>query len=151
MSLLSSTKQQLLKVVSPYNYQTKTAHVVITGVNTGAEISILGQGRRFWITEIAPLLIDGNGNIITDRYALPVDDIRVHIVVCDKNMTERPVPLLSLLSNNNELFSGKILEANDRITFRFECNSLPQQTSARGSYPILTIITLKGYEIASQE
>ena len=141
-------KELLMKTVSSYNYQTKTAEVVITGVNTTSEITIIGQGRRFWITDIVPLLIEANtGHVINDRYVLPMDDIRVKINVCGKEMTERPIPLLSLLEKNNELFSGKILEPNDRITFTFECKSLPLQSVGKGTYPILAIITLKGYDM----
>jgi len=142
-------KEMLMKSASSYNYQTKTAEVVITGVGTTSEISIIGQGRRFWITDIVPLLIESStGRVITDKYLLPMDDIRVKINVCGKEMTERPIPLLSLLEKNNELFSGKMLEPNDRITFSFECNPLPQQTVGKGSYPILALITLKGYDLS---
>jgi hypothetical protein len=139
-----------MKSASPENYIIKTAEAVIMGIDMPAEISIIGQSKRFWITDIVPLLIDATTGKVVDGNSVAIDDIRVHIIVCNKEMTERPVPLLSLPKYNDELFAGKILEPNEKITFRFDCKALPSQTSAKGNYPLLAMITLKGYEIAFQ-
>jgi hypothetical protein len=150
MNNIPLNRATLMTAAQPYNYFTKTADVVITKTDSSSEITITGQGRRFWITDIVPLAIEcTTGKIITDRFEKAMDDIRVHIVVCNKEMTERPIPLLSLMNKNNELFAGKILEPNDSVTFRFECRNLPNQSVAKGQYPILVAMTLKGYEITA--
>ena len=52
----ATTKASLLKLVSPFNYQTKTGKTTLLSVDTQAEITVIGQNKRFWITDFVPVI-----------------------------------------------------------------------------------------------
>jgi len=142
-----TTKSSLMKVMTPYNYQTKTGKTSLVSVNSQSEITIIGQNKRFWITDFVPAIFNADGTIPDGKH-FPIDDILVHIRIGNMEMTDQPMPLLSMLSvDNDELFAGKIIEPNNSIVFRFSSNYLGNE-NANCVYPITIYMTLKGYELA---
>ena len=141
----ATTKASLLKIVSPFNYQTKTGKTTLLSVDTQAEITLIGQNKRFWITDFVPVIYNSDGTIPDGKY-FPIDDISVHITIGSVEMTDTPMPLLTLLSkNNDELFAGKIIEANNSVVFRFLSKKLGGAIHC--VYPLTIYMTLKGYDL----
>ena len=142
-----TTKVSLMKVMTPYNYQTKTGKTILLSVNSQSEITIIGQNKRFWVTDFVPLVLNSDGTI-PDGKRFPIDDILVHITIGSVEMTDHPMPLITLLSvHNDDLFSGKIIEPNNSIVFRFTSKKLDDNISTNCIYPITIYMTLKGYDI----
>jgi len=142
----ATTKASLLKLVSPFNYQTKTGKTTLLSVDTQAEITVIGQNKRFWITDFVPVIYNSDGTIPDGKY-FPIDDISVHITIGSVEMTDQAMPLLSLLHRNNaDLFAGKIIEPNNSIVFRFASKHLGD-TSPICKYPLTIYMTIKGYDL----
>jgi len=136
-----------MKLASPFNYQTKTGKTFITSIDSQSEISIIGQNKRFWITDFIPMLYNSDGTI-PDGKTYPIDDISVHITIGSVEMTDTPMPLLSLFQGrNDDLFAGKIIEANNSVVFRFLSKQLGG--SIHCIYPLTIYITLTGYDLPS--
>jgi len=141
-----TTKSSLLKLVSPFSYQTKTGRTTLLSVDSQAEITIIGQNKRFWITDFVPVIYNADGTIPDGVYN-SVDDITVHITIGSVEMTDQAMPLLALLhKNNDELFAGKIIEPNNSIVFRFFTKHLGN-TAPHCKYPLTIYMTLKGYDL----
>ena len=142
----ATTKISLMKLASPFNYQTKTGKTIISGIDCQGEITIIGQNKRFWITDFVPTILNFDGTI-PDGINFPIDDISVHITIGGVEMTDHPMPLFTLLSrNNDDLFSGKIIEPNNSIVFRIVSKTL-NGGSAKCKYPLTIYMTLKGYDL----
>jgi hypothetical protein len=143
-----TTKSSLLKLVSPFNYQTKTGKTTLLAVDTQAEITIVGQNKRFWITDFVPVIYNSDGTI-PDGKNFPIDDISVHITIGSVEMTDQAMPLLSLLHRDNtDLFAGKIIEPNNSIVFRFASKHLGSPAPIC-KYPLTIYMTIKGYDLPS--
>jgi hypothetical protein len=139
-----TTKASLLKTASPFNYQMKTGKTTLLSVNSQTEITITGQSKRFWITDFVATIYNSDGTV-PDGIHFPIDDISVHITVGSVEMTEQPIPLLALLRvGNDDLFAGKIIEANNSIVFRFTSKSLGGTAC---KYPLTIYMTIKGYDL----
>jgi hypothetical protein len=118
----ATTKMSLLKLVSPFNYQTKTGKTTLLSVDTQAEITLIGQNKRFWITDFVPTIYNSDGTI-PDGIHFPIDDISVHITIGSVEMTDQAMPLRALLhKNNSDLFAGKIIEPNSRLAAFYSQN-----------------------------
>jgi hypothetical protein len=140
-----TTKLSLLKLASPFNYQFKTGRTLLSSLDSQSEITITGQNKRFWITDIVPTIYNLDGTI-PDGRNYPLDDISVHITIGSIELTDAPVPLLALLNkNNDDLFAGKIIEANNSIVFRITSKGLC--STAYCKYPLTIYMTLKGYDL----
>jgi len=141
-----TTKSSLLKIVSPFNYQTKTGKTTLLAVDTQAEITLIGQNKRFWITDFVPTIYNSDGTI-PDGIHFPIDDISVHITIGSVEMTDQAMPLRALFhKNNSDLFAGKIIEPNNSIVFRFMSKHLGD-TAPICKYPLTIYMTLKGYDL----
>jgi hypothetical protein len=146
----TTIRASLLRIQDPKRYFCKTENVVLTGVNTQAVASIIGQSKRFWITDMKAVVIDDNG--LTPCYNnadFKFDDLKVHIMVNGLEMTTDPMPLFFLNEESmNELFTGKILEPNETISFKVISKSLPGHNNVGlMDYPLNISITIKGYEL----
>jgi hypothetical protein len=140
-----TTKTSLMKLASPFNYQTKTGKTILSSVDSQAEITIIGQNKRFWITDFVPTIYNSDGPI-PDGKTFSIDDISIHITIGSVEMTDTPMPLLALLTrNNDDLFSGKIIEPNNSIVFRLVSKKLGTTTNCK--YPLTIYMTLKGYDL----
>ena len=139
-------KKTLMQVVSPVNYQIKTGQVVLASVGESKDITIYGQNKRFWITDFVVTILNADGTI-PDGIHIPTDDLLVHIKVGTMDLTDRPMPLSVLLhKNNDELFSGQIIEPNNTIIFKVTAQQTPMGV-AKCKYPLTIYVTLKGYDI----
>jgi hypothetical protein len=135
-----------LAVASPVNYQIKTGSVTLDSVGESKDITIYGQNRRFWITDFVPSILNADGTI-PDGVHYPVDDLLVHIKVGTMDLTDRPMPLSSLLhKNNDDLFSGQIIEPNNSIVFKITAKQVGNMLP-KCKYPLTIYVTLKGYDI----
>jgi len=142
----ATTKSSLIKLASPFNFQTKTGRTILSSVDSESEITIIGQGKRFWITDFVPTIYNADGTI-PDGKNFPMDDILVDITIGTIQMTDRPMPLSALLTrHNDELFSGKIIEPNNSIVFKFIAKHLGNM-HPKCKYPITIYMTLKGYDL----
>lgn len=141
-----TTKTSLLKLASPFSYQTRAGKTTLMACDSQAEITIIGQNKRFWITEFVPTIYNANGTI-PDGVHHPLDDISVHITLGGIEMTEQYIPVFALQNKqNSDLFAGKIIEPNNSIVFRFACNRL-NSTAVHCVYPLTIYMTLKGYDL----
>ena len=141
-----TTRGSLIKLVSPFNYQSKTGKTTLLSLNTQAEITIIGQNKRFWITDFVPTIYNSDGTV-PDGIHYPTDDILVHITIGSVEMCDHPMPLSALLYRNNEdLFAGKIVEPNNSIVFRFTSKHICDMV-ANCKYPLTIYMTLKGYDL----
>ena len=150
INIKPTTKISLMKLASPFNYRTKTGKTTLMSVHSQAEITIIGQNRRFWITDFVPTIYNSDGTI-PDGKMFPIDDILVHITIGSVEMTDAPMPLLALaLRQNEDLFAGKIIEPNNSIVIRFSASHLKKldgQIDANCKYPLTIYMTLKGYDL----
>ena len=141
-----TTKASLIKLASPFNFQTKTGRTILSSVESESEITIVGQGKRFWITDFMPVIFNADGTI-PDGIHFPLDDILVDVTVGSIQMTDRPMPISALISRrNDELFSGKIIEPNNSIVFKFIAKHLGD-IEPKCKYPVTIYMTLKGYDL----
>jgi len=142
----ATTRVSLLKLASPSNYQARTGRTTLSSVDTEGEVTIIGQNKRFWITDFVSTIYNSDGTIPDGRH-FPIDDILVDITIGTMQMTDRPMPLSALISgHNDELFSGKIIEPNNSIVFRFISRHLGSM-DAKCKYPLTIYMTLKGYDL----
>jgi len=142
----ATTKPSLQKLASPFSYQIKTGKTILTTLNSQCELTITAQNKRFWITDFVPTLYNSDGTI-PDGIHYPLDDILVGITVGSVEMTEQSMPLSALVSkHNDDLFSGKIIEPNNSIVFRFTSKHLGEP-SPHCQYPLTIYMTIKGYDL----
>ena len=139
-------KNSLMLVANSVNYQMKTGSAVLSALNSESNITITAQNRRFWVTDFVPVIYNSDGTI-PDGKNFPTDDILIEVKVGEMQMTDRPIPLSTLLhKNNDDMFSGKIIEPNNSITFRIYSKQLGSPTP-KCNYPVTIYMTLKGYEL----
>ena len=100
------------------------------------------------MTDIVPTILDGDGRDVLKSGSF-FDDLRVFVNIGGLDFTNDPIPILALSSTNEnkDLQSGFILPPSHKFTFRFESHRLPGKTEGVMSYPLLIIITLKGYDL----
>lgn len=150
--LIPTTREMLIKMVSPLNYRTKTGSTIISNVDSQAEITITSENKYFWITDFVPTIYGADGRF-PDGVHNPTDDISVHITVGTLNLTDQPIPLSALLYMNvDDLFSGKVVEPSNSVNIRFFVNHLRNSLGTitpHCAYPLTIYMTLKGYDLPS--
>jgi hypothetical protein len=144
----SAVKDNLLREVSPLTYQTFTAEDYLTGVGTSAEVVVHAHNKPLWITNVQAFLLDGNGKPLLQNPDIARDDVVVHVNIGGVDFTNQAIPLQILnTDHDNPLFSGFLLDCNQRITFRFTAKHLRGNENGLGVYPILCKVVLKGYDM----
>ncbi|MDR0927215.1 MAG: hypothetical protein LBO69_05555 [Ignavibacteria bacterium] len=143
-----TTRLKLLENANPFHYQTWTAETEITKVGTTAEIAIQIHNKPFWVTDMLAMVLDAKGCEVLESPTFPKDDLVVHINVAGVDFTNGSIPLTMLRPEKTDspLNSGHLIDANQKIVFRFEAKRLRANPDGVCNYPLLLKVVLKGYE-----